>query len=133
LVGFSTESLIGLPNDSTGGKLSVMVRDRITQIARHQDGLITRAQALWAGMSPDAWKHATRKSGTWQRVLPGIYATFSGPLGDLHRLRAAVLHAGNGARITGAWACWMHGLHYGPKCSETIMVVAPRECRRGSS
>lgn len=59
-------------------------------------------------------RHALRSDGPWQRVVRGVYATFSGPLNELHRMRAAVLYGGPGAMITGAVACRARGLRYGP-------------------
>ncbi|WP_129664577.1 type IV toxin-antitoxin system AbiEi family antitoxin domain-containing protein [Phytoactinopolyspora endophytica] len=108
-----------------------MVPDHLLYAARRQDGLITRKQALAAGMSLDAWKHATRKHGSWRRILRGVYATFTGPLRELHRLRAALLHAGADSAITGAWGCWMHGLKYGPEPGELILVSIPQQSRVG--
>ncbi|NED98554.1 hypothetical protein [Phytoactinopolyspora halotolerans] len=110
-----------------------MVPELLLHVIRRQDGLVTRQQALAAGMSLDAWKHATRPGGRWRRVVRAVYATFTGPLGDIHRLRAAILHAGPDAAITGAWACWMHGLRYGPARSELILVSVPQRRRVGSN
>ncbi|NED96294.1 type IV toxin-antitoxin system AbiEi family antitoxin domain-containing protein [Phytoactinopolyspora alkaliphila] len=60
---------------------------RVTSISRLQDGLITRQQALASGMSPKALQHRLRQGGPWRRVLRGVYATFDGPLADIHLLR----------------------------------------------
>ncbi|HEX6339245.1 MAG TPA: hypothetical protein VFZ85_19985 [Jiangellaceae bacterium] len=79
-------------------------------------------------MSSGAVGRAVR--GRWQIVLPGVYATFTGPLGDIHRLRAAVLYAGPGALITGAMACRMCGLDYGPDPDGIVdVLVGPRRQR----
>jgi hypothetical protein len=109
-----------------------MIGNRVLYVAHSQDGLITRKQALAAGMTTDAVRHATRKGGPWQVVLRGIYATFSGPLGDIHLLRAAILHSGPDAAITGPWACWMHGLTYGPPRGEVVGTLVPGSCQRRS-
>jgi hypothetical protein len=89
-----------------------MSRSRVASVAHAQDDLITRKQALAAGMSTGAIGRAVR--GRWQVILPGVYATFNGPLSDIHRRRAAVLYGGRGSLITGAMACRMCGLEYGP-------------------
>src|SRR5918996_6297443 len=94
---------------------------RVFSIAHAQDGLITRQQVLAAGMSTGAVGRAVR--GRWQIVLPGVYATFTGPLSDIHRWRAAVLYAGRGSLITGAMACRMCGLEYGPDPDGVIDVL----------
>lgn len=83
-------------------------------LAEAQDGLISRAQALQSGITRAAIEHALRRGGPWQRVVPGVYATFSGPLGQLHRLRVAVLHVKGPGLVTASAACLLHGLHYGP-------------------
>jgi hypothetical protein len=105
---------------------------RAASLIRLQDGLITREQALAAGLSPKALEHRLRKNGPWQRVLRGVYAAFDGPLGDIHRLRAAILYAGREARVSGTWACWMHQLEYAPPRGDHILVVVPSPCRRAS-
>ncbi|WP_146605285.1 type IV toxin-antitoxin system AbiEi family antitoxin domain-containing protein [Jiangella anatolica] len=101
-------------------------------LAHAQDGLITRRQALAAGLTRDAVRHAIRAGGPWQRVLPGIYATFNGPLAPQHRRRAAILHGESGAAISGAWACQMSGLEYGPVAGDWIDVLVPWESARRS-
>ncbi len=80
-------------------------------------------------MSPAAIVHAVRPGGPWQRVLRGVFATFTGPLSPLHRLRAARLYAGDGALVTGAWACWMSGLAYGPPVGDEVEVLVARDVR----
>lgn len=77
-------------------------------------------------MTPDAIRHAVRPGGSWQTIVPGVIATFSGPFGDLHRIRAALLSTGDGAMITGGWACWMLGLRYGPPRGDEIDVLVGR-------
>lgn len=101
-----------------------MPHERALALAQVQDGLITRGQALAAGMTADAVRHAIRPGGPWQRILPGVYATFSGPLTRLHRLRAAVLFAGEDAVVTGSWACDLVGLRYGPPVTDDVDVLA---------
>lgn len=90
-----------------------MQNDRPARLAHSQDGLITRSQALSAGMTRSALSHALRPQGAWRRILAGVYATFSGPLAEIHQLRAATLYVAGGV-VTGAGACAMHGLRYGP-------------------
>lgn len=101
---------------------------RVASIAYAQDGLITRHQALAAGMSNGAVGRAIR--GRWQVVLPGVYATFSGPLAEIHRLRAAALYAGRGSLITGAMACKLCELQYGPDPDGVIDVLISERNRR---
>jgi hypothetical protein len=102
---------------------------RVYTIARLQDGLITRAQALAAGATPSMIRHALKRDGPWQVILPGIYATFSGPLNWIHQLRAAVLHGGEGCMVTGPANCETHGLRYGPAAMGNIDVLVDEHCK----
>ena len=108
-----------------------MARVDVFRIAAAQDGLITRSQALAAGVSIGALRHAVRPGGPWQRVVPGVYATFTGPLQDIHRLRTAELVVGAEGMITGPWACRRWGLRYGPDPGETVDVLLDRRRDRG--
>jgi hypothetical protein len=58
-----------------------------------QDGVLTRAQALAAGVTERVIATQLRR-GRWQRLHPGVYATFSGTPGPGGLLWAAVLRAG---------------------------------------
>lgn len=96
---------------------------------RTQHGIITRTQALAAGMTKDALSWRLRDGGPWQTLLPCVYATFSGPPGDVHRYQAALLHSGEGAALTGMVALRLLGI-----CSRRspveIPVVVPHTRRR---
>lgn len=109
-----------------------MPPERLLRTAHRQDDLITRGQALAAGATPDFVRHALGPTGRWQRVLPGVYATFTGPLADIHRYRAAVLYGGAGAMITGATACRMHCMKYVPE-ADGIDVLVPQTRQRVDS
>ena len=52
---------------------------RLRELARDQAGVVTRRQALDAGMSVGAIAARVR-FGRWRRVHLGVYATFTGPL-----------------------------------------------------
>jgi hypothetical protein len=67
--------------------------------ARWQAGLITREQALYAGLSSSAISSKIVHT-RWQQVHRGVYATFTGSLARDARLWAAVLYAGPGARLS---------------------------------
>jgi hypothetical protein len=95
-------------------------------VAYEQDGLITRRQALAAGASPDAIRHNLGDARRLQVVVPGIYAAFTGPLAQIHRLRAAVLHGGVTAMITGVAACRMIDLRYVPGDSAKVDILVHR-------
>ncbi len=67
--------------------------------ARWQAGLITREQALCAGLSSSAIRSKVAHT-RWQQVHRGVYATYTGSLAREARLWAAVLYAGPGARLS---------------------------------
>jgi hypothetical protein len=82
---------------------------RLRELARLQGGIVSRGQAIKAGMSADAVKWAVRR-GAWQQVYPGVYAAFTGPPGRRARLWAALLHAGEGAILSHETAAELVGL-----------------------
>jgi hypothetical protein len=92
-----------------------------------QRGIVDRAQALDAGLS--RWRIEHRlESGAWQRVHPGVYATFSGPLPRDARLWAAVLRAGDGAMLSHETAAELHGIIDKP-VGGTIHITVPASRR----
>lgn len=68
-------------------------------LLRYQAGVVTRAQARGCGLSDEAIEHRVAM-GRWQRIYPGVYATYSGPVSREVRLWAAVLYAGPGAVLS---------------------------------
>ena len=89
-----------------------------------QAGIITRQQALAAGLTDEAID-AQVGAGRWQRVYPGVLATFSGPVGRDARLWAAVLSAGPGAVLSHETAAELLGLLDEPV--EAVHVTVPVE------
>jgi very-short-patch-repair endonuclease len=91
--------------------------------AEQQDGVIARAQALALGMTDAAiaWRLRT---GRWQRLLPGVYATFSGRPDRRCQLWAVILRAGPGAVLSHRTAAELWGLI--TEQSDVIHVTVPR-------
>jgi hypothetical protein len=77
--------------------------------ARQQCGVVSREQALASGMTSAAVKWRLNR-GSWQRIYPGVYAAFSGPIDRAARLWAIVLYAGPGARLSHQTAAELLGL-----------------------
>jgi hypothetical protein len=71
----------------------------ISEVCRRQAAVVTRQQALGSGMTVEQIRNKLH-SGRWQRLCPGVYATFSGELPREARLWAAVLAAGPGATLS---------------------------------
>lgn len=69
---------------------------RLVAIARQQHGLITREQALAAGVSATTISRWVA-SGRWERRRPGVYVVGAAPSTWTQRVLAAVLVVGAGA------------------------------------
>jgi very-short-patch-repair endonuclease len=98
-----------------------------------QCGIVDRFQAKRAGFSDRQILHRLR-SGRWQRVHQGVYATFSGPLSREARLWAALRRVGEGAMLSHETAAEAHGVIDKP-ATQTIHITVPprrRPVQRGS-
>jgi very-short-patch-repair endonuclease len=92
-------------------------------LLERQCGVLSRQQALAAGMSPALIDNRLR-SGRWQRLQQGVYATFSGaPSRDVLRW-AALLRAGPAAALSYQTAAELHGLTDKPSSLIHITVAA---------
>lgn len=113
-------------------KRTISATDRaIDVILRGQCDLITRSQALAAGMTDDALQHRLRAGGSWRIVLPGVYLSHTGLLTGGQREAAAVLYAGRGCVITGLAALARQGVRVPP--TEIVDVLIPhRYSRQGA-
>lgn len=74
-------------------------------LAMRQHGLITRRQAMGAGLTADAIRHRT-KSGTWVRVHPGVYRLAAAPTTWEQRVLAACFLADGVASHRTAGVLW---------------------------
>ena len=98
----------------------------LQELAREQGGVVSRQQAIKAGMSVGAI-NARIKFGRWRLLHRGVYATFTGPLKRNAQLWAAILYAGQGARLSHETAAEILGLT--DKTSPNIQVSIPPERR----
>jgi len=92
----------------------------------YQAGVLSRAQALRAGMTDQRIARAAR-SGRWQRLHTGVYAAFSGEPGRTAMLWAAVLRAGPAAVLSHHSAAELHGLLATPIPEIHVMVPTGRQ------
>jgi very-short-patch-repair endonuclease len=92
-----------------------------------QDGIVDKAQARRAGFSDRQIAHRVT-SGRWQRIYPGVYATFSGRLSRNARLWAAVRRVGEDAMLSHETAAEVHGI-LDRSLGEAIHITVPL-CRR---
>lgn len=81
----------------------------IEGVLRQQAGVISRAQAVAAGLSDDRIARRVN-GGAWRRVHPGVYLAADREFGVEARCRAAALWAGDGATVSGVAAAWWLGL-----------------------
>jgi hypothetical protein len=88
-----------------------------------QAGVVSRRQALRAGMTSDAIRAKVR-SRRWQTLYRGVYATFTGPPSRRARLWAAVLWAGDGAMLSHHTAAEVHRLIDKP--ADAIHITLPK-------
>ena len=93
-------------------------------LAGNQAGMVSRSQALRAGLTVDMIKFRVR-SGWWRQIHPGVYAMFTGVPNRSARLWAAVLSAGPGAVLSHQTAAELQGLIDKP--GDSIHVTVPRE------
>jgi predicted transcriptional regulator of viral defense system len=87
---------------------------------------MTSAQAATAGMSRNAIRARVR-TGRWQLMQRGVYATFSGEPSRIAVLWAAVLYAGTGAMLSHQTAAELANLT--ETRSEFVHVTVPAERR----
>ena len=98
----------------------------LPELLDFQAQVVSRSQVLGSGVSRNAVSRRAR-SGAWQRLQRGTYATFSGVPPREARLWAAVLRAGPGAVLSPRRPPQeLHGLVDKPS------RVIPRDCGRQS-
>jgi hypothetical protein len=83
-----------------------------------QRGVISRRQALSAGVTPRGLQHRTGPGGPWQRLLPGVYLMTTGEPSRDQLVSGAQLYAGDGSLITGPAALRFYGI----RCHDTDLV-----------
>jgi hypothetical protein len=101
----------------------------LDRLLARQDGLITREQAVAAGV-PAAQVDERLRRRRWRPVHPRVYLVGSARLDDGTRMRAALLWAGPSAVLSGPAAAWWHGLLADPPELPTV-TVGPTAGRRG--
>ena len=120
--------VLSAPTDTLSG----MERERphdLLELDALQRGIVTRAQLLEAGITSDLIKSRVRL-GNWQRIYPGVYATFSGELIREAALWAAVLYAGPGAMLSYQTAAELWGLADEPSSLIHLTIPGDRRVRK---
>lgn len=101
---------------------------RLAAIARNQKGVVSRRQALSAGLTRGVIDAKVR-SGWWEHVHEGVYKTFTGQLTRDGRLWAAVLHAGPGAYLSHGTAAELNRLMADAPSFIDVTIPASRAVR----
>lgn len=92
---------------------------------------VVRVAALEAlGIDRTTIAYRCRPGGPWSRLGPGVVKLDNGPQTREDRCRAAVLHAGPGAVVTGIDALVRHGVRSAPVPWGPVHVLIPAERRR---
>lgn len=100
---------------------------RLADLLESQYNVISRRQAMAYGITESQLRHRLRPGGPWQKILPGVYSTVTGAITQDQRQMGALLHAGEGAVITGAAAVRRHHL----ECAggNNVDVLVPERSR----
>jgi hypothetical protein len=118
--------MAGVPRVSRASRPKV---DLDKLLARQRD-IATRRQLIAAGMDDEAIRREIH-GGRWQRLLPGLFACFTGPVTLEHRRIAAMLYAPVDAQITGIAALRWYGFSNLPR-DDRIHLLVPHASRRTS-
>ena len=95
-------------------------------LLERQYRVISRGQAITAGIDKDAIARRLRSGGSWQRLLPGVYLTVTGTPTQDQKDVAALLYAGPGSVITGTAALRLLGMRGARPRSVDVLVPASR-------
>lgn len=101
----------------------IVVNASVRELLAAQDGVITRAQAMTAGLSSSAIGRL-RSSGEWRAVATGVYVAGDHAVTERARMRIACSSVGPGASLGGLASVWWHGKVDRPPSRP--MVIAPR-------
>jgi hypothetical protein len=112
-------------------QLTTPGRGALERRLREQEQVISRREALAAGLSPSQIRHRIRPGGPWQQLLPGVYLAATGTPTRRQTEIAALRCAGPGSVITGIAALRHHGVRVPESEIVTVLVPAarPRQSR----
>ena len=108
---------------------AVQVQRRINRKLDRQFGVISRKQALAAGLTRTQIQTKLRKE-IWKMVLPGIYKVGGSPATREQKLMAAILWAGDGAVVSHRSSGWVWGLE--GEFEDVIEIICPKDKRAPS-
>ena len=100
----------------------------LAELLRRQHDVIARAQAFERGLGKEQVRYLLRDGGPWQRLLPSVYLTHTGPPSADQRDLGALLYAGPCAVLTGPSSMRRFGLDV--TRADAIDVLVPAEEQR---
>ena len=100
----------------------------LSDLLDKQSSVVSRGQLLALGMSDRAMQYRVRRSGPWQKLLPGVYLAATGIPSLYQKELAALLYAGPGSLVTGPMALMHHSIRSGfPVDVIDVLVPAGRQ------
>jgi hypothetical protein len=108
--------------------MTLPLSDAIQTLLERQSGVISRRQASTAGLTAAAIDNQLR-SGRWQRMQQGVYASFTGTPDREAQLWAAVLRAGPDAALSHWTAAELFRLADEPRSLIHVAVPYGRQVR----
>jgi len=103
----------------------------LQKLIRQQDSVISRTQALQAGLSRHAIAYRLREDGPWRVLLPGTYLAMPSVPAPRQRETAAILYGGPSAVITGAAALRFYQIRQVPSQFEgAVDILIPAQFHR---
>jgi hypothetical protein len=104
---------------------------RYPELTHLNGAVVVRTRDLRArGISRGTITRRTRPGGPWRPLMPAIVLLHNGPPTRDDMRRAALLHAGPGAVLTGSDALELHGMSRMPPPTGLIHVLIPADRRR---
>lgn len=101
-----------------------LISPELSGLLNEQDGIATAAQLLAYGIGPHVVSRRVG-AGVWQRILPGVLATFSGTPTRRQLLIAGWLYGGPSAVVDGIDACNWYGVRGDGFRAEQVHIVVP--------
>ncbi len=98
--------------------------DRLGEV--FPDGVASRAALLELGVASSTVAHRCRHGGQWRRLIPGVILVAGGRPTRYQLVRAALVHAGQGAVVTGIEALRRHGVRRLPD-DDDVHVLIPHD------
>lgn len=95
----------------------------VHELGQRQHWVVSRAQALEAGLSRHAIAHRLSSGGPWRTLLPGVYLMQPGDASPSQREIAAMLYCGPQAVITGVAALRFYEFRQLPRQARDVVDV----------